>query len=87
MAAAGSSGDASQLADSSGDASQLAGVQTIRIGSFNAGVPQGILTGKSSRKCMRKVEQIITTCVTDMGLHIMNLCELGGHLGGVENSA
>ena len=83
MAAAGSSGDASQLAGSSGDASQLAGVQSIRIGSFNVGVHQDMLTSKNWRKCLRKVEHIIRTCVQDVGLHIMNLCELGGHLGGL----
>ena len=46
----------------------------LRIRSFNAGVSQNMLTGKKVRQYMHKVEDIITTCVQDAGLHIMNLC-------------
>ena len=86
MAAAESSGDASQLAGSSGDASQLAGVHTIRIGSFNVGVLQTMLTSRRTPKYLRKVEDIIITCVQEWGLHIFNLCEFGGHLGGLKQA-
>ena len=55
----------------------------FRIGSFNVGIHQDMLTGTHKRKSMRKVERVITICVTDVGLHIMNLCGLGGHRQGL----
>jgi hypothetical protein len=55
----------------------------MRIGSFNVGVHQDMLTSKKMHTYMHKVEDIITTCVQDSGLHIMNLCEFGGHLQGL----
>ena len=58
-------------------------VSMFRIGSFNVGIHQDMLTGTHKRKSMRKVERVITTCVTDVGLHIMNLCGLGGHRQGL----
>ena len=54
----------------------------FRIGSFNVGAGQDMLTGKKTKQYVRKIERIITTCVQDAGLHIMNMCELGGHLQG-----
>ena len=72
-------GYGSAAASGSGDASQPAGrsygrVYTFRIGSFNVGVYQDMLTSRFVRKYMHKVEYIIRTCVVDSGLHIMNLC-------------
>ena len=96
MAAASSSRDAYQLAGRSQgsvsvDASQLSGSSDgtsymFRIGSFNFGIEQQMLTGKRCRDYMRKAQDIITTCVQDAGLHIMNLCELGGHKQGPSSS-
>ena len=87
-----SSVDASQFAgrsagSDSADASQLGGssartVSMFRIGSFNVGVDQDMLVSMRTFEYMRKVEDVITTCVQDAGLHIMNLCELGGHQQG-----
>ena len=54
----------------------------FRIGSFNVGVDQDMLVSMRTFEYMRKVEDVITTCVQDAGLHIMNLCELGGHQQG-----
>ena len=93
MAAASSSRDAYQLAGRSQgsvsvDASQLSGSSDgtsymFRIGSFNFGIEQKMLTGKRCRDYMRKAQDIITTCVQDAGLHIMNGCEFGGHRQGL----
>ena len=81
----GSSADASQLGGSS-DASQLGGssdgtVFTFRIGSFNLGIHQEMLTSKHAHKHLHKIEDIISTCFQE-GVHIMNLCEFGGHRQG-----
>ena len=54
----------------------------MRIGSFNVGVNQDMLEGQSKERHLAKVEDIIATCVQDMGLDIMNLCEFGGHRKG-----
>ena len=65
---------------SSADASQPGGkLCQLRIGSFNVGVGQTMLTGRKARAYVNKTEEIIATCVQDAGLNIMNLCELGGH--------
>ena len=66
-----------------GDASQEQGVCRIRIGSFNVGMQQDMLEGKAAEKHLKKIEHIITTCVTDMALDIMNLCEFGCHKQGL----
>ena len=72
----------------SGDASQLTGssdgtVSVFRIGSYNVDVDQSKLTSENAKAVLDKVENIITTCVKNLGLHIMNLCEFGGHLQGL----
>ena len=51
----------------------------FRIGNFNIGVDQSELTSENAKAALDKVENIITTCVKNFGLHIMNLCEFGGH--------
>ena len=91
-----SSSDACQLADrgdvrrwnvdtdvASLDSGGPGKVNRIRIGSFNCGVAYSTLTGKRCYITLNKVQQIISTCVTDFGLHIMNMCELGGHRQGL----
>ena len=92
-AAMASSGDASKLArrsaeSASGDASQLAGssigtVHMVCSGSFNVGIEQNMLTSKRCRHYIGKVEDVVTACVQDAGLHIMNLCEFGSLCQGV----
>ena len=91
MAAASNSFDnASQLARRSArfaasDTSQVVAspvgtVCKIRIGSFNLGMGQNWISSGGRPHYTRKVENIITTCVQDAGLHIMNLCKLGLYL-------
>ena len=82
--------DASQLgglpagASSSADGSSDESVCMVRIGSFNVGVAQEQLTSDGKiRGCLHKVENIIAGCVQDAGIHIMNLCELGGYCQGL----
>ena len=55
----------------------------FRIGSFNVGIDQNMLTSKKAARYVNKVQEIIATCVQDTGLHIMNLCEFGGHQQGL----
>ena len=88
-----SSSNGSQLVrkSASGDASQLTGssdgtVSMFRIGSYNVGVDQSKLTSENAKAVLDKVENIITTCVKDFGLDIMNLCEFGGHLQGLSDA-
>ena len=73
------SSDASQL----GEREPRREVCKIRIGSFNVGVTQSMLEGKKSSVYLQKVEYIISTCVTNYLLDIMNLCEFGGHRQGL----
>ena len=42
-----------------------------------------MLTSRNVSKYVSKVGHIIATCVKDASLHIMNLCELGGHQKGL----
>lgn len=65
--------DAPQLAGSSNETTYA-----FRIGSFNVDIDQNMLTSDLKDKYLSKVEDIITTCVQDAGLHIMNMCEIGG---------
>ena len=58
-------------------------VTAIRIGSFNVGVEQDMLTCRGAQDYIHKTEHIITTCAKVGALHIMNLCELGGHRQGL----
>ena len=74
--------------EASCDASQRAGsshgtVHTLRIGSYNVGVDQNMLLSRKACKYLSKAEDIISTCVQDGVLHIMNFCELGGHRQGL----
>ena len=55
----------------------------LRIGSFNAGIDQNMLKSKKAQQYVHKLEDIITACVQDAGLHIMNFCEVGGHRQGL----
>ena len=61
-------------------------VSMFRIGSFNIGVDQSELTSQNAKAVLDKAENIITTCVKNFGLHIINLCEFGGHLQGLSDA-
>ena len=72
----GSSADASQLGGSSGGSTCM-----VRIGSFNLGMQQEMLTSSKQSRHLQKTEDIITICVQE-GVHFINLCEFGGHRRG-----
>ena len=55
----------------------------VRIGSFNIGVNQSMLTAKTASETVAKIEGIIATCVQDGCLDIFSLCDLGGHRQGL----
>ena len=78
-----SSADASQLGGSSSADASDGTVCVFRIGSFNVGVNQSMLTGKNCYGYVKRIKSIITTCVVDSALDIMNLCEVGGHKQGL----
>ena len=56
----------------------------LRIGSFNVGVDQNMLTSKRTAQYMERIQDILATCVQDAGLHVFSFCELGGHRQGLE---
>ena len=58
-------------------------IATFRVGSFNIGVLQDMLTGKNTQKCIDWTEHIIKECAEEGKLTVMNLCELGGHKKGL----
>ena len=58
----------------------------MRLGSFNVGVQQSMLTGRDCRKVMDKASDVIALCVQDLGLHMFSLCEFGGHKQGLEDA-
>ena len=57
-------------------------VLDIHIGSFNIGIHQSMLTCSGAQEYIDQTEHIIATCAKVGQLHIMNLCELGGHRQG-----
>ena len=59
-------------------------IATFRVGSFNIGVYQDMLNGKNAMHSVDYTERIIKECVAKGRLHVMNLCELGGHRQGLE---
>ena len=58
-------------------------VNTVRVGTFNIGVDQQMLRGKSAAKYLHKIDDILATCVSQGCLDIMWLSELGGHRQGM----
>jgi hypothetical protein len=62
------------------------GATVVRVGSFNIGVQQSMLTAKSASKRVAKVEEIIATCVQEGSLDIFSLSELGGHRQGLRSA-
>jgi len=56
----------------------------LRIGSFNVGVDQNMLTSNRTAQYMERIQDILAICVQDAGLHVFSFCELGGHRQGLE---
>ena len=75
---AGSSGGASQPAD----ASQLGGLPTVqlRLGCFNCGMIQDMVP---HRKHTDNLKRVIGKGVFEQDLHMVTLCEVGGHKQGL----
>ena len=80
-----SSGGAFQPAESTAVASQLGRLPTVRLklGCFNCGIGQEMLAKES---WLAKLRRVIGRGVTEQGLHLLTLCEVGGHQLGLANS-
>ena len=80
--------DASQRGNAS-DASQLGNAQVacvVRIGSFNCGVVQAMLNSTRTQTYLDRLQNVISVCVQEGQLDIMNLCEVGGHKSGLKKA-
>ena len=76
------SGGASQHAESTADASQLVGLPTVRLnlGCFNSGIDQPMLPKEVHQK---NLGRLIAKAVGEQDLHMVTLCEVGGHKKGL----
>ena len=72
-------------AASSADASQLGGLPTVRLklGCFNCGIDQRMLSKVVHQK---NLSRVIAKAVGEQDLHMVSLCEVGGHKQGLEKS-
>ena len=79
------SGGAPQPAESTADASQLGGLPTVqlKLGCFNCGMAQEML---SKKKHQENLSRVIAKAVHEQDLHMVTLCEVGGHKEGLEKS-
>ena len=82
-------GGASQPAESTADASQLQGLPTVRLnlGSFNCGIDQLMLAhcGQDQHRHRKNLGRIIAKGVLEQDLHMVTLCEVGGHKKGFDD--
>ena len=78
------SGGASYPAESTADASQLGGLPTVtlKLGCFNCGIDQSML---SKDKHIRNLRRVIAKAVEEQDLHMVTLCEVGGHKQGLQD--
>ena len=76
------SGGVSQPAERTADASQLVGQPTVRLnlGCFNTGIDQNMLPLAVHQKNLGRV---IAKGVAEQDLHMLTLCEVGGHKKGL----
>ena len=79
------SGGAPQPAESTADASQLGGLPTVRLRlcCFNCGVDQSMLSKDGH---LNNLSRIIAKAVHEQDLHMVTLCEVGGHKQGLAQS-
>ena len=75
-------GGASQLAESPADASLLVGLPAVRLnlGAFNCGIDQLMIVKPRHQASLGRV---ICKGVGEQDLHLLNLCEVGGHKKGL----
>ena len=55
----------------------------LRIGSFNVGIEQELLEHHKSRESFLSFQDILLTCLDDVGLDVMNFCGVGGPKKGI----
>ena len=74
--------NSSQPAESTADASQLGGLPTVRLklGCFNCGMQQEMLQHK---RHIDSLKRVIGKGVGEQHLHVVTLCEVGGHRQGL----
>ena len=82
-------GGASQPAEGTADASQLQGLPTVQLnlGSFNCGIDQLMLAhcGHDQHRHRINLGRIIAKGVLEQDLHMVTLCEVGGHKKGFDD--
>ena len=65
----------------------VAGTVEVNIGTFNVGTDQTKLRSKKcAEKIMPNLRRVINICVDLGDLHLLNLCELGGHRQGLNQA-
>ena len=81
-----SAADACEAAESIADASQLGDFPSVRLnfGTFNCGMQQEMLT---NTKHSNNLKRVIAKAVGERDLHIVTLCEVGGHKKGLRAAA
>ena len=79
------SGGGPHPAESTADASQLGGLPTVRLnlGCFNCGIDQAMLSKDVHQK---NLSRVIAKAVGEQDLHMVTLCEVGGHKKGLGHS-
>ena len=77
-----STADASEPAESIADASQLGGLPSVRLklGCFNCGIQQDMVPNQRHTSNLKRV---IAKGVNEEDLHMVTLCEVGGHKQGL----
>ena len=78
-------GGAPQPAESSADASQLGGLPTVlvNLGCFNCGMNQDMLSKHVHKE---NLSRVIGKAVREQDLHMVTLCEVGGHKQGLDTA-
>jgi hypothetical protein len=79
------SGGAPQPAERTADASQLGVLPTVRLnlGNFNCGIMQAMLSKAVHQK---NLSRVIAKAVGEQDLHMVSLCEVGGHKEGLHKT-
>ena len=77
-----SAADAFEAAESIADASQLGGLPSVRLnfGCFNCGMQQAMVP---NQRHSRNLKRVIAKGVHEQDLHMLTLCEVGGHKQGL----
>ena len=80
-------GSASQPADAGGASQPRAKMKVkCRVGTFNVGITQDMLTGRHQNKRLSTLERVVQTLVSEGQLDLLCLCEVGHHKQGFETA-